>query len=336
MSGAPPPRTIPGRAILREVRNAYQDAYAATLRDRGTRVLVVRFEATTDDPVWTARMEAARVSADQKIRLFSTLGAEPTHHVLPDTVGIGEMADIVHAANADPQVAGIIVQSPPPQPVLALLNEIAPGKDIDSLGLFAPRTTCATADGIVRVAEPYLPGATIAVVGSNGFVGSGVVSQLRQNGHEPMVVEAGDDLRVIREADVVLTATGVPGLLTTEHVHAGHRLVVDSGFYPAASGPLGDLHPAAAELPQLVTPVPGGIGPVEMAVLAERLVQQEAASGLASWHFHGLDQDQMALTSAHDDIAELQPRQQQEIDPLQREIEPYEQGYDLDDGLDLS
>lgn len=70
----------------------------------------------------------------------------------------------------------ITVQSPPPhQPVLALLNEIASGKDIDSLGLFAPRTTCATADGIVRVAEPYLPGATIAVGGSNGFVGSGVV-----------------------------------------------------------------------------------------------------------------------------------------------------------------
>lgn len=71
------------------------------------------------------------------------------------------------------------------QAVLGLLNEIDPAKDLDSLGVFATRAACATADGVVRIAEPYLPNAQVAVVGSNGFVGSGVVALLHQRGITP-------------------------------------------------------------------------------------------------------------------------------------------------------
>ncbi|GAA1388514.1 hypothetical protein GCM10009613_25950 [Pseudonocardia kongjuensis] len=327
MIDTPQTRTIPGRAILAEVRDTYRDAYAVTLQEHGTRVVVVRFESTTDDTDWAARMEASRVSAEQKVRTFTALGATPDHIVVPDSVGISEIAGIIHRANDDPQVAGIIVQAPPPQAVLALLNEIDPAKDIDALGIFSPRTACATADGVVRIAEPYLPDARIAVVGSSGFVGSGVVTLLRQGGHDPMLFEDGDDLRGLREADVVLSTTGSPWLLTSDHIHAEHRLVVDSGFTPHPDGPRGDLHPGAAAQPLVVTPVPGGIGPVEMAVLAERLVQQHAAPELDSWRFHGLDAPNPSLTTAQEDVTHaLQPRS---------EIEPDEQGYDRDDGFGL-
>lgn len=203
---------------------------------------VVRFEPTTNDAIWAARMEASRVSAEQKVRTFTALGATPNHIVVPDSIGISEIADIIHRANDDPQVAGVIVQAPPPQAVLALLNEIDPAKDIDALGIFTPRTACATADGVVRVAEPYLPDARIAVVGSSGFVGSGVVALLRQGGHDPTLFEDGDDLRRLRDADVVLSTTGSPWLLTPDHIHAEHRLIIDSGFTP---------HPDA-RVPQLM------------------------------------------------------------------------------------
>ena len=326
MTDTPQTRTIPGRAILAEVRDTYRDAYAATLQEHGTRVMVVRFAPTTDDTAWAARMEASRVSAEQKVRTFTALGATPDHIVVPDSVGISEIAGIIHRANDDPQVAGIIVQAPPPQAVLALLNEIDPAKDIDALGIFAPRPACATADGVVRIAEPYLPAARIAVVGSSGFVGSGVVTLLRQGGHDPVLFEDGDDLRRLRDADVVLSTTGIPWLLTPDHIHPGHRLVVDSGFTPHPEGPRGDLHPNAAQLPRVVTPVPGGIGPVEMAVLAERLIQQETAPALGSWHFYGLGTQHHALTTARDDVGHQQQRFQ--------ELEGQEQSHDTDEGLD--
>lgn len=324
MTEASQPRSIPGRAILAEVRDTYRGAYATALQERGTRVLVVRFEPTADDAEWAARMEASRISAEQKTRTFTALGATPDRVVVPDSVGISEIAGIIHRANDDPRVAGIIVQAPPPRAVLALLNEIEPAKDIDALGMFTPRTACATADGVVRIAEPYLPDARIAVVGSSGFVGSGVVTLLHQAGHDPMLFEDGDDLRRLRDADVVLSTTGSPWLLTPDHIHSKHRLVVDSGFSPHLAGPRGDLHPDAAALPHVVTPVPGGIGPVEMAVLAERVIQQEAAPSLNSWQFHGLDTQHSDLTTARDVVIREQH--------LHQEPEAFDQGYDVDDG----
>jgi hypothetical protein len=66
----------------------------------------------------------------------------------------------------------------------------------------------------------------------------------------------------------------------------GHQLVVDSGFVPNPSGPIGDVHPSAQHLPQATTHVPDGIGPIDMAPLAERLTIQQAAPDLASWCYH--------------------------------------------------
>ncbi|WP_274543279.1 tetrahydrofolate dehydrogenase/cyclohydrolase catalytic domain-containing protein, partial [Microbacterium sp. HSID17254] len=238
-------RPIPGRAILAEVRDTYRDAYAATLQEHGTRMMVVRFEPTTHDTVWAARMEASRVSAEQKVRTFTALGATPDHIVVPDSAGISEIAGIIRRANDDPQVAGIIVQAPPPQPVLALLNEIDPAKDIDALGIFAPRTACATADGVGRVAEPYLPDARIAVVGSRGFVGSGVVTLLRQGGHDPMLFENGDDLRGRRAAEVVCGAVVRVPVVARVAVRREHP--VGAGLAGGVEGLGGDrparLHP---------------------------------------------------------------------------------------------
>jgi methylenetetrahydrofolate dehydrogenase (NADP+)/methenyltetrahydrofolate cyclohydrolase len=123
------------------------------------------------------------------------------------------------------------------------------------------------------------------VVGSRGFVGSGVLRLLQRAGHEPVELDYGDDLRQVRDVDVIISTTGRAGLLHPEHLHRDHRLVIDSGFVPHPAGPVGDVHPSAAGLPRAVTPVPGGNGPVEMATLAERLVIQVAATELASWRY---------------------------------------------------
>ncbi|MEK6439855.1 hypothetical protein [Pseudonocardia sp. T1-2H] len=181
---------------------------------------------------------------------------------------------------------------PSPRHLVRLLDRIAPEKDIDALGVDAVRTACATAEGITRIAAPYLEhGASVAVAGSRGFVGSGVLRLLQRAGHEPFELDYGDDLRQVRDVDVIISTTGRAGLLHAEHLHRGHRLVIDSGFVPHPAGPVGDVHPSAAGLPRTVTPVPGGIGPVEMATLAERLVVQVAATELASWRYLALGRE---------------------------------------------
>lgn len=293
------PVLLSGREVLHEVRAAYASAYRRAAQDAELAALVIRFTATPDptSPTgpsspeassWAARMEASRVSAEQKRAIFTALGLDTRVLVLADTAAPSDLAPIIDRANRDETVAAVIVQSPPPAPLADLLNTIDPAKDLDALGLDSRQPRCATAEGILRLAGPYLePDARIGVLGARGFVGSGVVTGLHALGHEPLRLDYGDDLTRLREVDIVISTAGSPGALTAAHVRPGQPLVIDSGFTPTPTGPRGDLAAAAAHLPAALTPVPGGVGPVEMAVLAERVVRAQLAPDLAPWRYLG-------------------------------------------------
>ncbi|MFD4412476.1 tetrahydrofolate dehydrogenase/cyclohydrolase catalytic domain-containing protein [Streptomyces sp. NPDC058475] len=232
-------------------------------------------------------MEASRISAEQKVRAFSHLGFAVDHVVLPGTVSAAEFADRIDSCNADPATRAVIVQFPPPARLVPLVQRLDPAKDIDGLlGRRSLQRACATADGISRIVAPFAEGAGVAVVGARGFVGSGVMRLLADRGITPLPLDQGDDLRRAADADVVVSTAGSAHLLTSQHIRPHHRVVVDSGFSPRADGTVaGDIHPQAAALPQNITPVPGGVGPIEMAVLMERIVRQVADPGLRPWSF---------------------------------------------------
>jgi methylenetetrahydrofolate dehydrogenase (NADP+)/methenyltetrahydrofolate cyclohydrolase len=282
----PETRRVSGTALLRSAREELV-RYRGVLEAAGKQVAILRFAAVEDDPpVRRFRMEAARVSAAQKVKAFSWLGFNADLRVLPPTMPVAEFAGLIDALGDDPRVAAVIVQFPPPPRLAPLVQRLAPAKDID--GLLedrSPQPACATADGIARVVTAFAADSPdIAVVGARGFVGRGVIRLLAAQGLPARALDMGDDLRAVREADIVVAATGQPHLLTPEHVRPHHRLVVDSGFMPRPDGRVaGDVHPDAAGIPQYITPVPGGVGPVEMAVLMERAVRQEADPGITAW-----------------------------------------------------
>ena len=282
---------VRGGPVLSGVHSSY-DQYRPEIAAAGKKVTIVRFEAhSSSSDAWWARMEASRISAEQKVKNFSRLGFAVDHVVLPDSVSPAEFLDVIQRANEDPAVSGIIVQFPPPEQVNDSIGEIAPEKDFDALlDQESPYSACATAEGIWRVVEPFAQDQPrIAVVGSNGFVGRGVVRMLEANGHQPIQLDINDDLNRVKEADIVISVTGKPGVLGPEHLRPEHRLVVDSGFVPQRDGgPVrGDVQLEATSIPQHITPVPGGIGPTEMAILMERAVRKEAAPDLPPWHYAG-------------------------------------------------
>ncbi|WP_411081831.1 bifunctional 5,10-methylenetetrahydrofolate dehydrogenase/5,10-methenyltetrahydrofolate cyclohydrolase [Streptomyces sp. cmx-18-6] len=277
---------VSGRDVLRQARELYAH-YRPAVEPTGMKVAVIRFTpADTDPPDWRVRLEASRISAEQKIKSFEHLGFRADHVVLPPGVGRGDFREVLEGYNADPATRAIIVQFPPPRDLAPLVDGMDPAKDIDALlkGR-SPYPACATAEGIYRVAEPFATDhPTIAVVGSKGFVGQGVVNMLRTNGHDPMTLDHGDRLERVRDADIVISVTGNPGILTPDHIQPHHRVVIDSGFVPQADGSVrGDVRADAYNIPQNITPVPGGIGPVEMATLMERVVRQEVDPNVVSW-----------------------------------------------------
>ncbi len=278
---------LSGRSLLSSVREDLA-RYRERIEPEQLRVTVIRFLPTEGDPPdWALRMAASRVSAVQKVRAFTHLGFAVDHVVLPGTVSAAEFAARIDACNADQATRAVIVQFPPPARLTALVQRLDPAKDID--GLLEDRSlqrACATADGISRIVKAFDTDATVAVVGSRGFVGRGVVRLLKDRGTHVVPLDQGDDLQLAARADIVVSTAGSAHLLTPDHIRPHHRVVVDSGFSPQTDGSFaGDIHPSASSLPQNITPVPGGVGPVEMAVLMERIVHQVADPNLQPWTF---------------------------------------------------
>ncbi|MFE7948662.1 tetrahydrofolate dehydrogenase/cyclohydrolase catalytic domain-containing protein [Streptomyces sp. NPDC057426] len=238
-------------------------------------------------PGWRVRLEASRISAEQKVKSFEHLGFQADHVVLPPHVSREQFAGLLDNYSTDPDTRAVIVQFPPPAALRAhVAHHLDPAKDIDALLKDrSPYPACATAEGIYRVAEPFATdNPRIAVVGSKGFVGQGVMSMLHADGHDPMALDYGDKLEHVRDADIVISVTGNPGILTPDHIQPHHRVVIDSGFVPQADGSVrGDVRPEAYGIPQNLTPVPGGIGPVEMATLMERIIRQEVDPNVTPW-----------------------------------------------------
>ncbi|MET7761891.1 tetrahydrofolate dehydrogenase/cyclohydrolase catalytic domain-containing protein [Streptomyces sp. NPDC005393] len=277
---------VSGRALLRQARELYA-GYHEQVEPTGKRVAIIRFEPAPDDPPeWAARLEASKVSAEQKVKSFEHLGFIADHVVMPHDATRQDFAEALNRFNTDAKTAAIIVQFPPPAHMRPVVDDMDPAKDIDGLlKECSPYRACATAEGIYRVVEPYAQdNPSIAVVGSRGFVGQGVVTMLKENGIQPIELDAGDDLTRVRDADIVVSVTGNPGIIGREHLQEHHRLVVDSGFVPQPDGSvMGDIRRDAYDIPQNITPVPGGIGPVEMATLMERVTRQEVDPHVTPW-----------------------------------------------------
>jgi methylenetetrahydrofolate dehydrogenase (NADP+)/methenyltetrahydrofolate cyclohydrolase len=205
------------------------------------------------------------------------------------------MCDVLTALSHDPDVHGIILQTPlPAYADLDTLREaIDPAKDIDganpvSLGRLVanlPAFAPSTAQAVMAVLNDHgitLRGKTVAVVGRSTVVGA-PTAQLLTRADATVTVchrHTADLAAHTRDAEIVIVAVGIPGLITAEHVAEG-AIVIDVGTTATDDGRLlGDVDAMSVEgRAGALTPVPGGVGPVTTALLLQHTVQ--AARSLA-------------------------------------------------------
>jgi len=210
-----------------------------------------------------------------------------------------EMRDVLTALSHDPDVHGVILQTPlPAHADLDTLREaIDPAKDIDganpvSLGRLVanlPAFAPSTAQAVMALLNDHgitLLGKTVAVVGRSTVVGA-PTAQLLTRADATVTVchrHTADLAAHTRDAEIVIVAVGVPGLITAEHIAQG-AIVIDVGTTATDDGRLlGDVDAASIEgRAAALTPVPGGVGPVTTALLLQHTVK--AASRLAQ---HGI------------------------------------------------
>jgi len=277
---------LDGKAVAAKVRAQVKERAAAFLAARGRPpgLSVVQVGA---DPASTVYVRNKRTAcAEAGIRSFA--------FDLPASAARGEILELVGVLNRDPAVDGILIQLPLPAGLNAteIMDAVDPAKDVDGFhpqntGLLAqkrPRLRPCTPFGVIRLAQEYglkLRGMRATVVGASNIVGRPMALELLLAGCTVTVCHTGTrDLRAeVERAELLVAAVGRPGMVPGEWIREG-AAVFDVGINRTESGRLvGDVDYAAA-LPRagFITPVPGGIGPMTIAMLLSNTLDAAAAA----------------------------------------------------------
>jgi methylenetetrahydrofolate dehydrogenase (NADP+) / methenyltetrahydrofolate cyclohydrolase len=232
---------------------------------------------------------ASAVYVRNKKRACAEAGIHSLAFDLPASASQSDVLDLVRRLNADRAVDGILVQLPLPRGLdaNAIMDAIDPAKDVDGFhpqntGLLAqkrPGLRPCTPYGVIRLAQEYsiaLRGLRATVVGASNIVGRPMALELMLAGATVTVCHTGTrDLRAeVERAELVVAAVGKPGFVSGEWIREG-AAVFDVGINRTASGSLvGDVDYApAAQRARWITPVPGGIGPMTIAMLLSNTVE---------------------------------------------------------------
>lgn len=223
-----------------------------------------------DDPASVLYVNLKKKAAER-------IGAELDIYRLPEKTKLEDILLLIGTLNVDPNVHGIMVQMPLPERLAEsrekIIMTVSPEKDVDGLqaeSRFLHPTSKAVVE-ILDMAKKGLPEVTfkhVCVVGATGMVGAPLVKELKSEGYQ--VSECGKETSDLSEktlaADVLISTTGVPGLIKGSMVNKG-AIVIDVG------SPKGDIEfEAVSKKASFITPVPGGVGPVTISCLLENLI----------------------------------------------------------------
>jgi methylenetetrahydrofolate dehydrogenase (NADP+) / methenyltetrahydrofolate cyclohydrolase len=270
---------IDGKAVAARVREGVarevSELAAATGRTPGLATILVG-----DDP-------ASAVYVAGKRRACAEVGIVDLHRHLADGIPESQVAKLIDELGEDPEVSGVLLQLPVPDHMdgAALTARISPEKDVDGLtpinaGRLAqgvPGLRPCTPLGVMELLDEYgveLEGAEAVVVGRSNLVGKPVATMLLQRNATVTACHSRtrDLAAVCARGDVLIAAVGVPGLIAAEHVKEG-AVVIDVGISRTEAGLRGDVDfEAASERARLITPVPGGVGPMTIAMLLRNTV----------------------------------------------------------------
>jgi len=279
---------IDGNAISQEILNELKAELAAMDGPRPG----VAFVRVGDDP-------ASVFYVNKKQKVAAEIGVESTLHRKPTDISQDELLGLIDQLNGDPEVHGILVQSPLPDHIdeRIIFNRVRPEKDVDGFNVVNVGKLCqedpsafvaCTPAGVVELLKRSgvaTSGRRVAVVGRSLIVGkpAALLLMMRSEfGNATVTVchsRTPNLAAVVAEADIVIAAIGRPGLITADMVKDG-AVVIDVGINRVDDPSrkkgyriVGDVDfPAVSAKCSRITPVPGGVGPMTVAMLMQNTV----------------------------------------------------------------
>lgn len=270
-------KIIDGKALATRLNTEFtrivQTAVNAGHRTPGLAVILVG-----DDPASEIYVKNKRLASEH-------IGIQSFYHPLPATVQQAELIQLIHELNHHEAVDGILLQLPLPKHLDAdcILEAISPHKDVDgfhpyNLGRLAQRRPLlrpCTPLGIMTLLEHIqqpLHGKHAVIIGASNIVGRPMALELLMAGATPTIChrKSGDLSYYVKQADILVSAAGQPGLIRGEWIKEG-ATVIDVGINRLPNGKLiGDVDfETATKRAAWITPVPGGVGPMTVAMLMQ-------------------------------------------------------------------
>lgn len=270
---------IDGKKISQEIKDELKEKVAA-LKNKGIEIALAVIQVGNDP--------ASSVYVGNKKKACAYIGIRSESYELPESTSQEELLALIDRLNKDEKINGILVQLPIPMHIDedTIIKAIAPSKDVDG---FHPESVGAlligqkgflpcTPAGIIELLKRSnieIAGKECVVIGRSNIVGKPMaVLLLRENGTVTITHSKTTDLKsVCKRADILVVAIGKPKMITSEYVKEG-AAVIDVGIHRNADNKLcgdvdyDDVYPVAGA----ITPVPGGVGPMTIAMLMNNCV----------------------------------------------------------------
>ena len=275
---------IDGKRISQEIKDELK-AKAAELKAAGKEPCLAVI-LVGEDP-------ASKVYVGNEKKACEYIGIRSESYELPESTTESELLELIERLNSDDKVNGILVQLPLPSHIneKAVIRSIAPTKDVDG---FHPENVGAlligekgyvscTPAGVIELLKRTgvsIEGKECVVIGRSNIVGKPMgVLLLRENGTVTVCHSRTKDLKsVCKRADILVAAVGKPKMIDHEYIKEG-AVVIDVGIHRMENGKLcGDVDFADVEgMVSAITPVPGGVGPMTIAMLMKNCIESAEA-----------------------------------------------------------
>lgn len=275
---------LPGKEIAATIRNEIAIKVKTLARKPALAVVLVG-----NDP-------ASEVYVNHKIRACEEVGIHSTCHRLDEQTSQATLLSRIEQLNHDDEIDGILIQLPLPDAIQSehIIEAIAPNKDVDgfhpyNLGRLAVRNPTlrpCTPAGIMHLLEytgEDLTGKHAVIVGASNIVGRPMALELLLKKCTVTVTHVYTEnlQHHVSQADILVVAIGKPGVVQSDWIKPG-AIVIDVGINRREDGTLsGDIDfISAAERASWITPVPGGVGPMTVAILLQNTLQAALQNGV--------------------------------------------------------
>ena len=273
-------KIIDGKAISAQIRDEVKQK-VSVLRQEGKEIALAVIQVGTDP--------ASGVYVNNKKKACAYVGIQSLSYELPEETTEDELLALVEKLNGTDSCHGILVQLPLPAHINAdnIIRAISPKKDVDGFHPMSAGALCVgepgfvscTPAGIIQLLKRSgigIAGKRCVVVGRSNIVGKpAALLLLRENGTVTVAHSRTADLREIcRQADILVVAIGKPKFINREYIKEG-AVVIDVGIHRQENGKVcGDVDfEDVSEVCGAITPVPGGVGPMTIAMLMENCLQ---------------------------------------------------------------